>query len=351
VTRDKARIGVFGPHLGGREAHVVSQGEVLVQMLVDAGYVVRQASARPRRVARALDTAAMLARIGPTLDVAIVAVYSGRGFAMAEMSCALAAACQLPVVLVLHGGNLPAFAARHPRRVGRLLRGARAVVAPSPFLARELRPFRHDIAVIRNALPLGSYPARTRSALRPRMLWMRTFDAEYRPELALQALVELQSLRPDATLTLAGQDNGGMAATRRLATTLGIDHAVTFAGFLGPDGKRRAFADHDLFLSTNLVDNAPVSMLEAARCGLVIVATANGGLSDLVIDGESALLVMDEFDSHATARSIASAANCVLGDASLARRLSQGAQQLGERSMPDQVVPEWEALIARTRHR
>jgi len=340
-----ARVGVFGPHLGGNEGRVVSQGEILVRLLTDAGLEVHHASARPRRIPRAIDTAATVLR-SPALDVAVISVFSGSGFAMAEMTVALAAARGVPVVLVLHGGNLPASAARHPRRVGRLLAHARVVVAPSPFLTRELDWLRRDITVVPNTVPLREYPTRTRSAMRPRLLWMRTFEPMYRPEIALDVLRVLLRSEPSATLTLAGQDAGLLEHVKRRAGELGVAHAVTFPGFLGPDEKRRAFDDHDVFLSTSAVDNAPVSVLEAATCGLVVVAADAGGLRDVLVDAESGLLVPD-----GDAGAMADAVRKVLDDATLAAALSTGAQALGGESTHERAASRWEEIIQGARRR
>ena len=120
---------------------------------------------------------------------------------------------------------------------------------------------------------------------------MRTFHEIYRPDLALRTLARLLPDHPGATLTMAGQDRGRLAETRRLAGGLGLAGAVRFAGFLDAEGKRREFPEHDIFLNTNRIDNAPVSVVEAAAFGLPVVATRVGGIPHLLRDGEEALLV------------------------------------------------------------
>jgi glycosyltransferase involved in cell wall biosynthesis len=154
---------------------------------------------------------------------------------------------------------------------------------------------------------------------------------------------------PSARLTLAGRTGAALAPTTRLASELGIAAAISIEGFLGHDEKRRALADHDLFLSTNVVDNAPVAVLEAARCGLVVVATANGGMPDLLTDGVNALVVADHGDVGRTAEALAVGARRALGDPQFARTVSTGAQELGQRSERALVVREWEDVIERAR--
>lgn len=334
------RIGIFGPHLGGNAGWVTSQGEVLESLLGGAGLDVVSASTHPGRVQRAADTVAAVLRHGRSLDAAIVAVFSGPGFAMAELAGAALRLHRIPTVLVLHGGNLPSFARRHPGRVRRLLGGAAKIVAPSPFLARELSAYGARVEVLPNSLPLEKYPSSVRVPPRPRLLWMRTMAPLYRPELALEVAARLRDGGRDVHLTLAGQDRGMLKSLRRLAAEERVTDLVSFPGFLGPTDKWDAFGSHDIFLSTNAVDNTPVSAIEAAASGLVNVAMDVGGMSDLFTHGENALLVPDgDVDA------MADAVESVLTDDTLARRLSEGGHQLGSRSTQEAVLTAWLELL------
>lgn len=285
---------IAGPLLGTRPGRVTGQGEVLAALLAEHGTDVVTASAVVNPFGRVLDTLAVLARRRGDLDAVLILVFSGRSFAVAEATAALASVMRLPTLLWLHGGNLPAFALRHRRRVRRLLASAERVVAPSAFLASELHSLRPDIECIPNVLPLAQgYPTKVRTTVAPRLLWMRSFDEEYRPELAVDVLAELRSRGVDASLTMAGQTGEREPAVRTRATRLGVADHVAFPGFLDAAAKRAAFATHDIFLATNRVDNAPVALLEAAASGLVIVAMSVGGIPHLFRDGHDAVLVED----------------------------------------------------------
>src|SRR4029079_1387395 len=117
----------------------------------------------------------------------------------------------------------------HPRWARRLLALGDRVVAPSPYLARELGHLA-DIEVIPNVIELDEYPFVLRGELAPRLWWMRTFHPLYHPELALEVLARLRVDHPDATLTMAGQDKGLLDATRAHAEALGVASAVRFPG-------------------------------------------------------------------------------------------------------------------------
>ncbi len=317
--------------LGSNPGWAVGQGEVLAGLLEREGWDVRTASDRINRWLRLADVATSPWRWRGKVDVLVLMVFSGPAFRLVEAASAAASRLGMPMILWLHGGNLADFASRHPERVRRVLARGRVSVAPSKFLAE---PF--GARVIPNVVDLDQYPYRHRPQVAPRLLWMRTFHELYRPDLALQVLERLKGT--GATLTMAGQDKGLLAETRRKAQEMGLD--VRFPGFLDAEGKRREFAGHDVFLNTNRVDNAPVSVLEAAAFGLPVVTTAVGGIPCLLRDGEEALLV-PEGDAEA----MAGAVRRLLDEPGLAGRLSAAGREVAGRSSWPRVKPLWEELL------
>ena len=74
--------------------------------------------------------------------------------------------------------------------------------------------------------------------------------------------------------------------------------------------------------------------------GLPVVATNVGGMSDLLKDGETALLVPDDDDE-----AMASVVIRLLRDSELAGQLSANGRQLVESFSWEQVRPQWEKLF------
>ncbi len=77
--------------------------------------------------------------------------------------------------------------------------------------------------------------------------------------------------------------------------------------------------------------------LEAAAAGKPIVATATGGLRDIVVDGETGLLVSPE-DREA----LAAALQKLISDADLRERLGAAAKQQAAKFSPVSIVPQFE---------
>ena len=339
--RTPARLGLVG-HLMAAHGGVTTTTEIMADLLHADGYELRTTSSRRGAAARLLDTVWSLIRWKGHVDLILVSIYSGRSFVLADLTTAVARARRLPFIAVLHGGALPDQFSRHPRWARRVLRPARAVVAPSGYLAAAARDLGLVVEVIPNPLTIESYPFRPRASVAPRLLWMRTFHHLYEPELAVRALALLRRRFADATLTMAGPDGGRLEATRALADQLGVADAVDFVGFLDSAGKTREFAAQDIFLNTNQVDNAPVSVVEAGAFGLPVVATAVGGIPYLLHDRETALLVPAS-DPDAMAAAVTE----LLLDPQLAGSLSTAGRALAERSAWPVVRDQWLALIDR----
>src|SRR6266545_5560409 len=200
-ARSALVVGTFLSRFGGHRGVC----EDLSVRLNSAGWNVIQTSSRRDRLVRACDMAYTAWAQRRRYSVAQVDVFSGPAFLWAESVCAVMRAAGRPYVLTLHGGNLPAFAQRWPRRVGRLLSSAAAVTAPSPFLATSLQPYRSaPIRVLPNPLDLTNYAFRQRTHVRPNLVWVRSFHRSYNPQLAADVVAVLRPEYPELRLTMTG---------------------------------------------------------------------------------------------------------------------------------------------------
>ncbi|HWJ63289.1 MAG TPA: glycosyltransferase family 4 protein [Acidimicrobiales bacterium] len=327
-------LGFLGIHRGDSD-RVPGQDEFLAVKFAAAGYPVRTGSSVAWPPLRTLDQA-WKAVSWRDVDVLVVAVYSGPSFAYAELVSRLVRRNRSKLVLFLHGGNLPVFAESRRGRVRGVLERADLILSPSPFLAEAFRPWGYDVRVIPNVLPVDPAPGHDRTSPRPALLWMRTFHEHYDPSSAVEAFAKVAAAHPDATLTMAGADHGLLESTRQRARELGVDDRVSFPGYLDAAGKADAFARHDLFVNTNLVDNTPVSVLEAAAAGLVPVATRVGGIPALLADGTDSVLVRPS-DPQALADAVCG----LLEDPDRFARLSAGARRLAQASTWPAVHDRW----------
>lgn len=316
--------------------------EELAARLSAAGWSVVTTSSRSGRLARLVDMIGTVLRRRRDYRIAQVDVYSGPAFLWAELTCALLRLLGKPYVLTLHGGNLPTFARRLPRRVRRLLASAHAVTSPSGYLSEELKSLRPDVRLLPNALEIAQYPFRQRRVLRPHLVWLRAFHALYRPAVAPEVLAHILKGFPDARLTMIGPDkgDGSLEATREAARALGVLDRIRFPGSVPKADVARWLVEEDIFLNTTSVDNTPVSVLEAMACGLCVVSTDVGGLP-YVVGHESDGLLVPPGDVQV----MADAVQRLLSDPLLAERLSRNARVRAEAQDWSVVLPLWEALL------
>jgi glycosyltransferase involved in cell wall biosynthesis len=89
------------------------------------------------------------------------------------------------------------------------------------------------------------------------------------------------------------------------------------------------------------LDACPTTVLEAMASGRPVVATTTGGIVDMIVDGETGLLVPPG-DEHKLAEAVAR----LLNDADLRVRLAAGARERVQRFAASAVVERLEAVYA-----
>ena len=158
--------------------------EELAGRLTDCGWSVVRVSEKPGRVARVIDMIYTAWRKRHEYEIAQIDVFSGLAFAWAEAVCWILRRARKPYILTLHGGNLPSFAKRWPRRVRSLLHGAAVVTVPSSYLLERMSLYRWDLSLFPNPLDMASYNFRPRQSVKPEITWLRAFHRIYNPTLA-----------------------------------------------------------------------------------------------------------------------------------------------------------------------
>ena len=193
------------------------------------------------------------------------------------------------VVLHYHSGEAVDHLARWGRLVHPGLRLADEIVVPSEYLRGVFARHGYAVRVIPNVVDTSSFSFRPRAAARPRLLSTRNFEPYYRVENTLEAFALLKRRHPAATLTLAGYGSQERRLRER-ASALGAA-GVEFRGRVDPRDMPRLCDEADIFLNSSVVDNQPVSILEAFAAGLPVVSTGTGDISRMLRDGETGLLV------------------------------------------------------------
>jgi glycosyltransferase involved in cell wall biosynthesis len=109
----------------------------------------------------------------------------------------------------------------------------------------------------------------------------------------LLAAREIMPLRPNVRFLIAGEASVGEEMYEKeiyaLAASLDLGKAVTFAGYRRDIP--RILAGCDLFVFPSHAEAFGVSLIEAMAANLPAVASSSDGILDIVVDGETGLLV------------------------------------------------------------
>ena len=315
--------GIWPPDVGGPASHAPALAAALLEAS-DEVEVVTTADVAPesrpypvRWVARSRP--APLRHLAVVREVASAARHADRVYAttMVRRAALGAALARRPLVVKLvadeafererrsgrFDGSLEEFQAARggPRR--RLLRTTRTValrraqrvLVPSAYLRGialgwGLAPER--VRVIPNPAPeLPQLPSReeARAALGitgPALATAGRLTAQKALRDALQALARV----PAVELLVLG-DGPERPALEREAETLGVSDRVRLLGAGTRDEVLRLFRAADAVLVTSAWENLPHTVLEALAVGTPVIATAVGGIPEVVVDGENGLLV------------------------------------------------------------
>ena len=119
--------------------------------------------------------------------------------------------------------------------------------------------------------------------------------ARLAPEKALDRLLDVFAIvrqtRPRVRLIIVG-DGPERGRLEALVDRLGIRPAVSFLGH--QDNVERILQQFDVFVLSSLTEGIPLALLEAMAAGIPVVATAVGGVPEVVGHAESGLLVSPE---------------------------------------------------------
>lgn len=273
-------------------------------------------------------------------DLIHVHLASNWGFYLPMLAIAWARLWRnTPVVASYHGGAAGKFVRTHPRSVARFLPHITELISSSQAIAAVFEALGRQVTVIPNLIDLdqlgsdGAPRAAAAANAAPRLLWIKRFDATGHPELMLRAFARVHAELPAARLLMIG-DGERLPAMQALAAAQHLP--VEFAGRVPVERLRAAYREATVFVSSSAVDNQPNTLIEASALGLPIVATAVGGVPEMVHDGEDALLTPPN-DAPALAATILR----LLHETELAGRLGAAARANAERFTWPALRPQW----------
>ncbi|HEY5883717.1 MAG TPA: heparinase II/III family protein [Pyrinomonadaceae bacterium] len=313
VPRRRARILVVAPSMDILGGQAVQAARLISRLRGDANFEVGFLPINPRLPGRlrALQTVKYLRTIVTSLlyiatlfsrvrnfDIIHVFSASYSSFVIAPTPAMLIGKLfRKRILLNYHSGEANDHLKRWPSAI-KTIRLADEVVVPSEYLVKVFASFDLTARAINNLIELNDFKFRERKQLSPQFLTNRNLETHYGVDCVLRAFARIQATLPDASLTVAGAGSQ-LAALQRLTRELGLKN-VLFTGRIEPENIFRLYDTADVYLNGSKIDNQPLSILEAFACGIPVVTTNAGGITDMVIDGVSGFVVqIDDYESMA----------------------------------------------------
>lgn len=141
-------------------------------------------------------------------------------------------------------------------------------------------------AIIPNGVQVPAARAE-RSGCGCHVVFIGRLDPKKGVDILLRAFAELAGRRPDARLTIAGDDGGSGYGERMrsLAEELGLTKTATFAGEVRGEDKFRLLVNADVFVLASHSEGLPVAVLEALAHSVPVVVTPGCHLPEVAETG------------------------------------------------------------------
>jgi len=246
-------------------------------------------------ISASLSTLSLVRHFKPDATLAFFGVPSG------VVALFLKLIYKIPYIVSLRGGDVPGFRPYDFRIFHKLLapllrvvwKNASAVVANSNGLRDLALAFdsRFDIPIIPNGVDLEVYEAKDRDESIPLLLSVGRVVYQKGFDIAMRALAEIKDL--DWKWQIAG-DGPQMDSLKALSQELGIPDRVIFLGWQSQADLIKQYQQANLFLFPSRHEGMPNALLEAMASGLPVIASRIAGNEELVIDGETGILIPSE---------------------------------------------------------
>lgn len=256
----------------------------------------------------------------------LIHAHSGKAGALAR---AAAAMLGIPVVYTVHGFAFKAAAPARQRIASRLAEWPLAplttrlicVSEAERAMSRALPIPASRVSVVRNGIPDTPERADPAAPLR-RIAMVARFAPPKRPDLVIRAFAA--AALADCELAIAG-DGPERAAMGALGETLSPER-VALPGNVSAGGIAALLASAQAFVLASDHEGFPLSVLEAMRAGLPVVATDLPGIREQLDDGRCGILCQ-----AGDTAALAAALRRLARDATLRARLGAAARQRWER--------------------
>jgi len=229
--------------------------------------------------------------MGRHYDIFHVHGCSYWGFFPIVLSSIISKILRKRLIVTYHGGDAQRFFSRFKFFASCFLSNCQEVTVPSGFLKDVFASFGISCKVLPNIIE-NTLPFKERNTIEPKYISMRSLYPLYNISCIIRAFGIVQKSLPEARLTILG-DGPERENLERLVSSENIPN-ITFVGRVDNKDIYPYLEKNDIFLSSPLIDNMPVSIIEAFSAGLLVISSNVGGIPYVVENRKTGYL----FDSN-----------------------------------------------------
>lgn len=243
------------------------------------------------------------------------------------------------ILLHYHSGEADDHLSKWGYLVHPWLKMVDEIVVPSAYLQRVFAHHHYRAEVIPNVIDTAKFRFRRRGSIKPALVSLRNLEDMYRVENTIKAYALIKHRFPTASLTIAGYGKEE-ERLKRLVCDMNLEDVV-FAGRVEQDDLPQLHERADIFVNSSVIDNQPVSILEAFASGLSVVSTPTGDIASMVRHNDTGYVVPVN-DPPAMAAAI----ERLLTNPNQAVEMACRARQWLDAFTWEAVGPKWSAIYA-----
>ena len=206
---------------------------------------------------------------------------------------------KIPVIVNYRGGEAASFFQKSFFWVKPSLLKTDMIIVPSGFLEGVFKERGFSSGIVPNIVDLSRFSAemgQTSVANKmgsPHIVVTRNLEPIYDNATAIHAFRIVKDNFQNAHLTIAGV-GPEKQMLEDIVAELQLQDAVTFAGRIDNDHIANLYCSADMMVNASLVDNMPISILEALASGVPVVTTDAGGIPFLVEHEKNGVIGSDK---------------------------------------------------------
>jgi L-malate glycosyltransferase len=192
------------------------------------------------------------------------------------------------IIITYHGGDAANFFKMNPSFTRFFLKKADHLIVLSGYLKSVFNKHGYSVKLIPNIIETSISAFIKREVINPRFISIRSLEPLYNIRLIIDAFHTIQKKYSDASLLILG--DGSMKNILLDYVQQNDIKNILFTGHVSNDEIYSYLARADIMINASLIDNMPVSLLEAFSSGVLVVSSNVGGVPYMLENNDSGLL-------------------------------------------------------------